>query len=81
MTTKTVEVHEAQQQLADLLNEVAAGTEIILTEGNEPRARLVAIAPHEGPLKPRIPNLHPGSMTMSEDFDDPLPDEFWTGEL
>jgi len=31
-------------------------------------------------LKERIPNLHPGAIWTSEDFDDPLPDEFWLGE-
>ncbi len=29
---------------------------------------------------PRIPGLHSGKVWMSEDFDDPLPDEFWLGE-
>jgi hypothetical protein len=28
----------------------------------------------------RIPGLHPGSIWISEDFDDPLPDEFWCRE-
>ncbi|MBI5670744.1 MAG: DUF2281 domain-containing protein [Chloroflexi bacterium] len=27
----------------------------------------------------RIPDLHPGGW-ISEDFDEPLPDEFWFGE-
>ncbi len=81
MTTKTVDVNDARVRLAELLDEVAAGTEVILMEDNEPRARLVAIALDAEPVKQRIPNLHPGSMTMCDDFDDPLPDEFWTGEL
>jgi len=29
----------------------------------------------------RVGNLHPGNFQMSDDFDDPLPDEFWLGEL
>lgn len=28
----------------------------------------------------RIAGLHPGAMTPAEDFDSPLPDEFWTGQ-
>lgn len=28
----------------------------------------------------RVGNLHPGNFQMSDDFDDPLPDEFWLGE-
>ena len=78
MTTKTVEVQDAQRQLADLLEEVAAGVEIILTEGNQPRARLVPLRVHD---ERRVPNLHPGSMTMSDDFNEPLPDELWASRL
>ena len=35
-----------------------------------------AASPEKGK---RIPGLHPGSIWMSEDFDAPLPDEFWVG--
>ncbi|MBL8165181.1 MAG: DUF2281 domain-containing protein [Anaerolineae bacterium] len=30
--------------------------------------------------KERILGLHPGAIWTSDDFDDPLPDEFWLGE-
>jgi hypothetical protein len=30
--------------------------------------------------KLRTPNLGAGTVWMSDDFDDPLPDEFWLGE-
>lgn len=30
--------------------------------------------------KKRVLGLHPGSMRMSDDFDAPLPDEFWFGK-
>lgn len=76
MTTKTGDVQDAQHQLADLLAQVAAGDEIILTEDHQPRARLVAITPSS--IR-RVPGLHAGSMTTSPDFDAPLPDEFWAG--
>ena len=37
--------------------------------------------PSEAPSKrKRIPGLHEGSVTMSDDFDAPLPDSFWLGE-
>lgn len=29
---------------------------------------------------PRTPGLHQGEIWMSENFNDPLPDEFWLGE-
>lgn len=30
--------------------------------------------------EPRIPGLHQGQVWMSEDFNEPLPDDFWLGE-
>jgi mRNA-degrading endonuclease RelE of RelBE toxin-antitoxin system len=32
------------------------------------------------PLQKRIPDLNKGEIWMSDDFNDPLPDEFWFGE-
>ena len=49
MQTKTVDVHEAQTHLVELLSLVSAGTEIILTAGNTPLARIV----------PMVGALHP----------------------
>jgi prevent-host-death family protein len=71
-----VEIHEAQNRLKELINLVTEGNEVILTEGKTPLARLVALSPQVA----RIPNLHPGAIQVSDDFDDPLPDEFWLGE-
>ncbi len=34
----------------------------------------------EPSARPRVLGLHPGAIWTSEDFDDPLPDEFWLGE-
>lgn len=31
-------------------------------------------------LKERIFNMHPGAIEISDDFTDPLPDEFWFGK-
>ena len=76
MQTKTVDVHEAQTHLVELLSLVSAGTEIILTAGNTPLARIVPMA---GTLTPRVAGLHLGAIRTSEDFDEPLPEDFWTG--
>lgn len=43
MEIETVDVHNGQVQLSELLSLVAAGTEVILTEGARPLARLVPI--------------------------------------
>ena len=31
-------------------------------------------------ISERIPGLHAGTTWVSDDFDDPLPDEFWLGD-
>jgi prevent-host-death family protein len=76
MQTKTIDVHEAQTHLVELLSLVTAGTEIILTQGNTPLARIVPLA--TAPM-PRVAGLHPAAIWTSEDFDEPLPEDFWTG--
>ena len=72
MLTKTIDLGKEQAHLKDLLELIESGTEIILTEGNRPIARLV-------PIASRIAGLHLGSIWTSEDFDEPLPEEFWAG--
>jgi prevent-host-death family protein len=76
MQTKTIDVHEAQTHLVELLSLVTAGTEIILTKGNTPLARIVPLA--NAPT-PRVGGLHPEAIWTSEDFDEPLAEDFWTG--
>ena len=72
MLTKTIDVKKKLPDLKGLLSLVAEGTEVVLTEGNTPIARLV-------PISKRVAGLHAGAIWTSEDFDEPLPDEFWTG--
>jgi antitoxin (DNA-binding transcriptional repressor) of toxin-antitoxin stability system len=74
MTVTTIDIREAQRTLADLLVRVAAGEEIVLTEGDQPRARLVPVT---GSRNKRVPGLHAASMTTTADFDAPLADDFW----
>ena len=76
MLTKTVDVSEAQSNLKELLSLVQIGTEIVLTEGSTPVARLVPIVSSDTPPQA---GLHPGAIWVSDDFDQPLPEDFWTG--
>jgi len=76
--TRTVSVHEAQEKLQDLLAQALAGNEVIITEHGKPVARLVAV-PVAPPRKKRVAGLNRGAIWTSEDFDEPLPDEFWLG--
>lgn len=76
MPMSTIDVKELPQRLAEVLAQVARGSDVILTDGDKPFARM---SPMTGGL--RIPGLGRGSVAyIAPDFDDPLPDEFWLGE-
>ena len=77
MTTvqKTVDISGSQMSVQELLHLVGEGTEILLTDGDKPLARLVPISQQN---VPRIAGLHQGEIWTSNDFDEPLPEEFWT---
>ena|ERR1700720_44541 len=76
--TQTVSVDEAQNKLPDLLADALAGNEVIITEHGTPVARLVPVVAHS--KKKRVAGLNRGTISTSEDFDEPLPDEFWLGQ-
>jgi antitoxin (DNA-binding transcriptional repressor) of toxin-antitoxin stability system len=70
-----IEVQELPARIEEIAALASARNEIIVMNGRVPCAKLVAV-PEEGT---RIPDLHPGSITTTDDFDDPLPDAFWLG--
>lgn len=76
--TLTITVDEARENLQDLLAQVLRGNEVIITEHGKPVARLVPV-PVAAAKKKRIAGLNRGTIWTSEDFDEPLPDEFWLG--
>jgi antitoxin (DNA-binding transcriptional repressor) of toxin-antitoxin stability system len=70
-----IDIRELPARLDEMLARAAAGDEVVLLDGDAPRARLVPVeAPRE-----RILGLHPGAIWTTPDFDDPLPEEFWAG--
>ena len=73
MAKVTVDIRELPGRFAELL---AEDQEIIVTDGQVPRAQLIPL-PHG---QPRIAGLHPGAIQTSDDFDAPLSDAFWTGD-
>ncbi|HEV7474289.1 MAG TPA: type II toxin-antitoxin system prevent-host-death family antitoxin [Pyrinomonadaceae bacterium] len=75
--TQTVSVDEAKKELQELLAQALAGNEVIITERGKPVARLVPVVSHS--MKKRVAGLNRGTISTSEDFDEPLPDEFWLG--
>ena len=85
MSTKTVNICETHEKLADLIELAQEGTEVILAYGTKPLARLVPVETPQLEAEPikkkRILGLHEGQTWMSDDFNDPLPDEFWGGRV
>ncbi len=70
--TKSVGVHEAKTHLSRLLQEVAAGEEIVITS----RGKAVATLGPPPAAEKRIFGMDRGRIWISPDFDSPLPDDF-----
>ncbi|HEY5045324.1 MAG TPA: type II toxin-antitoxin system prevent-host-death family antitoxin [Solirubrobacteraceae bacterium] len=69
--TKSVGVHEAKTHLSRLLEDVAAGEEIMITRRGEQIASLVPV--HRSAAR-RL-GIDRGRFIVPDDFDAPLPDE------
>jgi len=69
-----INISEAQARLPELLSLVSKGNEIIISGDDIPLAKIVPLSTTP---KKRIPGLNKGQIHMSDNFDDPLPDDFW----
>ena len=67
----TVNIHEAKTHLSRLVEEVAAGHEIIIAKAGKPVARLVPLVAQ--PRKKQLGLLR-GQVKVADDFDAPLPE-------
>lgn len=72
--TKTLSVNDISIEL--VIKSAKNGEEIVLEENGKPIAKITPIK-EQKELKKRIAGLGKGTMWMSDDFDDELPDEFW----
>lgn len=92
---KTIDVQTGTTSLEDLVRLSKQEAEIVLTEGPRPVAKVISIVEQREPVsEPRVApqgneaisvpsrklGLHPGAIEASEDFDEPLADEFWLGK-
>lgn len=73
--TKSVGVHEAKTHLSRLLDDVAAGEEVVITRRGAPAARLVAL----GTGTPRAFGIDRGRLVIPADFDAALDDDVLDG--
>lgn len=76
MLTKKLDIQQISISIIDLLALVQNDTEIVLTDGDMPLAKVTPIDRIQENIVPKA-GLNLGAMVMSDDFDEPLPDEFW----
>ena len=74
--TKTLSINDVQSQLPGLLARAKDGDEIIIEENGEPLAKISPLQKISKRTK-RTAGLGKGTIWISDDFDDELPDEFW----
>ncbi len=68
-----INIHDAKTHFSRLVDQAAAGEEIIIAKAGKPVARLVPLAPVE--KKPRVLGMLRGLAVVPDGFDDPLPDD------
>ena len=77
MVIRTVDIQSEQLTLEQVLADVRNGDAITFTDGSIPLARIIPLTAFPGG---RTPELHSGAVETTEDFDEPLTDEFWPEE-
>ena len=69
-------MHEAKTHFSRLVDDAAAGKEVVIAKAGKPVGKLVSISAHVPEKKPaRRLGLLAGKLTISDDFDAPLPDD------
>jgi len=70
--SSVINIHEAKTHLSKIVDEVAAGAEVIIAKAGKPMARL---CPIHAPVKPKKLGLLKGRIKVPDDFNAPLDDE------
>jgi antitoxin (DNA-binding transcriptional repressor) of toxin-antitoxin stability system len=71
----SVTIEEAQNKLIELIHLLTPGEEVVITENDQPVARLTLTAPPSEPRKsPQLGTLKGTVLYMAPDFDEPLDD-------
>ena len=70
--SRTVNIYEAKTNLSRLVEQAAAGDEIVIAKAGKPLARLTPLRKRK---EPRKAGCLAGRFHVSEDFDAPLPDD------
>ncbi len=72
-----VNVYEAKTQLSKLIEVAASGEDVVIARNGKPVARLTTLQPERA--KYRLGLLRGEGGWISDDFDDPLPDDILAG--
>ncbi len=67
-----INIHEAKTHLSRIVDEVAAGAEVIIAKAGKPMARLSPIQPA---VRPKKLGLLKDKITVPDDFNSPLEDD------
>jgi prevent-host-death family protein len=68
----TINIYEAKTQLSKLVDQAAAGKDIVIARGGKPVARLTRL---EAPARKVRFGVLKGKVKVAKDFDAPLPSE------
>jgi len=68
-----INIHAAKTHLSRLVNEAAAGDEIVIARAGKPVAKLVSCGSNAKPK--RVLGRMAGQIRVADDFDAPLPDD------
>ena len=70
-----VNIYDAKTRLSKLIEEAASGNEVVIARGGKPVARLTRL---DAPKRKLKFGVLKGKITISEDFDAPLPSDVLT---
>jgi prevent-host-death family protein len=70
--SSTINIHEAKTHLSKIVDDVAAGAEVIIAKAGKPMARL---SPIKAATRPKKFGLLKGKLKIPDDFNSPLDDE------
>jgi antitoxin (DNA-binding transcriptional repressor) of toxin-antitoxin stability system len=68
----TINIGDVKEHFDEILAKAKAGEDVIIYQEGLPVVRMMAVST---PTGPRVPGSAKGMITMSDDFDAPLPDE------
>lgn len=72
-------IHEAKTNLSQLIRAMEKGEKVTICRAGKPVAHLTPAKKTSTKKGKRPLGFFRGQMGISDDFNDPLPDEFWLG--